>query len=224
MIAAPIRLSTASSSSSRAARARDFTIPARSPHSRPRSSPKPSASSRRGSRWTASASAGGPSRRSPPRRDSTPTPQPGATLDARSRHPRHAMTTPSRTTVAPASTARRSSELVDCLGPMLPLADFDAPDAMRERLALLRDGGAAPGRFRRHRTDARRDIDASRAGQRAAARRSTFHAHARSSPITFRGEPVFPGDAAARHADAPRVDLARESAADGRRDAACRCA
>jgi 3-hydroxymyristoyl/3-hydroxydecanoyl-(acyl carrier protein) dehydratase len=38
-------------------------------------------------------------------------------------------------------------ELADCLGPMLPVADFDSPDALRERLALLRDGGAAEGRF-----------------------------------------------------------------------------
>jgi 3-hydroxymyristoyl/3-hydroxydecanoyl-(acyl carrier protein) dehydratase len=38
-------------------------------------------------------------------------------------------------------------ELVDCLGPMLPVADFDSPDAMRDRLALLRSRGAAPGRF-----------------------------------------------------------------------------
>jgi 3-hydroxymyristoyl/3-hydroxydecanoyl-(acyl carrier protein) dehydratase len=39
-------------------------------------------------------------------------------------------------------------ELVDCLGPMLPVAEFDDPQAMRERLALLRSRGAAPGRFR----------------------------------------------------------------------------
>ena len=39
-------------------------------------------------------------------------------------------------------------ELVDCLGPMLPVADFDDPLVMRERLALLRGEGAAPGRFR----------------------------------------------------------------------------
>jgi 3-hydroxymyristoyl/3-hydroxydecanoyl-(acyl carrier protein) dehydratase len=43
---------------------------------------------------------------------------------------------------------KRIVELVDCLGPMLPVADFDDPDALRARLALLRDGGAAPGRFR----------------------------------------------------------------------------
>jgi 3-hydroxymyristoyl/3-hydroxydecanoyl-(acyl carrier protein) dehydratase len=38
-------------------------------------------------------------------------------------------------------------ELADCLGPMLPVADVDSPDALRERLALLRDGGAPEGRF-----------------------------------------------------------------------------
>lgn len=38
-------------------------------------------------------------------------------------------------------------DLIDCLGPMLPVADFDAPEALRARLALLRDGGAVPGRF-----------------------------------------------------------------------------
>jgi 3-hydroxymyristoyl/3-hydroxydecanoyl-(acyl carrier protein) dehydratase len=39
-------------------------------------------------------------------------------------------------------------ELADCLGPMLPVADFDAPDVLRERLQLLRGDGAPPGRFR----------------------------------------------------------------------------
>jgi 3-hydroxymyristoyl/3-hydroxydecanoyl-(acyl carrier protein) dehydratase len=37
--------------------------------------------------------------------------------------------------------------LADCLGPMLPVADFDAPEALRERLRLLRGAGAPPGRF-----------------------------------------------------------------------------
>lgn len=41
----------------------------------------------------------------------------------------------------------RAIELVDCLGPMLPLADFDDPEAMRERFALLTGSGAPPGRF-----------------------------------------------------------------------------
>ena len=30
---------------------------------------------------------------------------------------------------------------------MLPVADFDSPEALRQRLALLRDGGATPGCF-----------------------------------------------------------------------------
>ncbi|MBE2245211.1 MAG: hypothetical protein IAE86_20855 [Burkholderiaceae bacterium] len=43
---------------------------------------------------------------------------------------------------------RRVIELKDCLGPMLPVADFDSPAALAERLVLLRGAGAAPGRFR----------------------------------------------------------------------------
>jgi 3-hydroxymyristoyl/3-hydroxydecanoyl-(acyl carrier protein) dehydratase len=38
-------------------------------------------------------------------------------------------------------------ELQDCLGPMLPAADFDAPETLAARLALLRGTGAQPGRF-----------------------------------------------------------------------------
>ncbi|HEY3460966.1 MAG TPA: hypothetical protein VGL52_09075 [Casimicrobiaceae bacterium] len=37
--------------------------------------------------------------------------------------------------------------LVDCLGPMLPVAEFDDPAALRARLALLRNGGATLHRF-----------------------------------------------------------------------------
>jgi 3-hydroxymyristoyl/3-hydroxydecanoyl-(acyl carrier protein) dehydratase len=42
---------------------------------------------------------------------------------------------------------QRIVELVDCLGPMLPVAEFDDPGALRARLALLRSAGAEPGRF-----------------------------------------------------------------------------
>lgn len=38
-------------------------------------------------------------------------------------------------------------ELRDCLGPMLPVAEFDDPAALAARLALLQATGAAPGRF-----------------------------------------------------------------------------
>jgi 3-hydroxymyristoyl/3-hydroxydecanoyl-(acyl carrier protein) dehydratase len=42
---------------------------------------------------------------------------------------------------------RQVIELKHCLGPMLPVENFDAPDALRERLSLLRDQGAPRGRF-----------------------------------------------------------------------------
>lgn len=42
---------------------------------------------------------------------------------------------------------RQVIELEHCLGPMLPGVDFDAPEALRERFALLRGSGAQPGRF-----------------------------------------------------------------------------
>jgi len=42
---------------------------------------------------------------------------------------------------------KRVRELEDCLGPMLPLADFDEPRAVREHFELLCGAGAAPGRF-----------------------------------------------------------------------------
>ena len=38
-------------------------------------------------------------------------------------------------------------ELKHCLGPMLPVQDFDSPDAMRERYRLLCGEGAPSGRF-----------------------------------------------------------------------------
>jgi 3-hydroxymyristoyl/3-hydroxydecanoyl-(acyl carrier protein) dehydratase len=48
---------------------------------------------------------------------------------------------------AAAVDGERVIELIDCLGPMLPVADFDSPDALRDRFELLRGGGALPGRF-----------------------------------------------------------------------------
>lgn len=41
----------------------------------------------------------------------------------------------------------RTIELNDCLGPMLPLEEFDSPEALREWLDVLRGPGAAAGRF-----------------------------------------------------------------------------
>lgn len=42
----------------------------------------------------------------------------------------------------------RVIELRHCLGPMLPVAEFDAPEQLRERLRLLCAEGAPGGRFR----------------------------------------------------------------------------
>jgi 3-hydroxymyristoyl/3-hydroxydecanoyl-(acyl carrier protein) dehydratase len=39
-------------------------------------------------------------------------------------------------------------ELVDCLGPMLPVDQFDAPEELAARFDLLRGEGAPPGRFK----------------------------------------------------------------------------
>ena len=38
-------------------------------------------------------------------------------------------------------------ELLDCLGPMLPVAEFDSPEALAAHFELLRGPGALPGRF-----------------------------------------------------------------------------
>ena len=43
---------------------------------------------------------------------------------------------------------KRVIELNDCLGPMLPAADFDAPEALRARFALLCGEGAPADRFK----------------------------------------------------------------------------
>ena len=41
----------------------------------------------------------------------------------------------------------RAIELIHCLGPMLPVEDFDSPDEMRRHFALLRGRGSPSGRF-----------------------------------------------------------------------------
>lgn len=56
-----------------------------------------------------------------------------------------------RETVGYSGTARAGGipilRLHDCVGPMLKAEEFDNPQSLRDRFALLRDSGAAPGAF-----------------------------------------------------------------------------
>ena len=110
------------------------------------SSPRRSGSSRRGWRWRRSIFAAGRSRRSPTRRGSTATSRPVRCSDSPSRSTA-ATTRRSPTRAGRRAVARSSIELLDCLGPMLPVEEFDSPEALAERFELLRGPGAPPGRF-----------------------------------------------------------------------------
>jgi 3-hydroxymyristoyl/3-hydroxydecanoyl-(acyl carrier protein) dehydratase len=81
-------------------------------------------------------------------------------------------------------------ELHDCLGPMLPVAEFDDPQAMAARLALLTGAGAAPGRFRgvpalRAQRTATQDPAVAEGALQVPAAAPFFHDH-------FPRRPVFP--------------------------------
>ena len=81
-------------------------------------------------------------------------------------------------------------ELVDCLGPMLPVEEFDAPDAMAARFALIRGEGAPPGRF--HGVPAPQVVRGG--GERGVSAEATLHVPA-SAPFFgdhFPRRPVFP--------------------------------
>jgi hypothetical protein len=83
-------------------------------------------------------------------------------------------------------------ELMDCVGPNLPLADFDDPETMRSFFARLRGAGATPGRLAALPSIAAVPmVDDSAARKRATGLRrpgSQFLPKRRSSPITFRGD------------------------------------
>jgi len=84
----------------------------------------------------------------------------------------------------------RVIELRDCLGPMLPVADFDDPVAMAAWLSLLVVKGAAPGRFA--------GVPELRAGRTTSAERGvaegTLHVPAEAAFFAdhFPRRPVFP--------------------------------
>ena len=81
-------------------------------------------------------------------------------------------------------------ELVDCLGPMLPVEEFDSPEAMAARFDEIRGEGAAPGAFQ--------GVDEPRvvrtAGVPGVSARATLHVpdSARFFRDHFPRRPVFP--------------------------------
>src|SRR5262249_17563603 len=81
-------------------------------------------------------------------------------------------------------------ELIHCLGPMLPVPEFDAPEALAARFELIRGPGAKPGAFRGV-TPPRIDRMSGEAGRSASAK---LHVPV-SAPFFgdhFPRRPVFP--------------------------------
>ncbi|HTP46658.1 MAG TPA: hypothetical protein VMQ50_07030 [Casimicrobiaceae bacterium] len=81
-------------------------------------------------------------------------------------------------------------ELRHCLGPMLPVQDFDAPEAMRERYRLLCGEGAPRGRF--HGVDALEVVEIRDAPERSARATLRVPRTARFFADHFPRRPVFP--------------------------------
>jgi 3-hydroxymyristoyl/3-hydroxydecanoyl-(acyl carrier protein) dehydratase len=108
---------------------------------------------------------------------------------------------------------QRVIELNDCLGPMLPVADFDAPEALSERFALLRGGGASPDRFHGLPTAANEVVEhvpgrSIRALLHVPATAPFFADH-------FPRRPVFPATLLLDSQIALATDVAREAAGNG---------
>ena len=153
------------------------------------SSPRPSVSSRRGSRWRTSAFAADRLRRSPTRRGFAPTSRPAArsllAVDIESCD-EHAVAYSGRASVGGTNVI----ELVDCLGPMLPVEEFDAPQRMMTRVRPDSRRRCACGRVSwRQRATRRAPWRRSRADRPK--RRSTYRNPRRSSATIFRAARCF---------------------------------
>jgi 3-hydroxymyristoyl/3-hydroxydecanoyl-(acyl carrier protein) dehydratase len=112
---------------------------------------------------------------------------------------------------------KRVIELNDCLGPMLPTADFDAPEALRERFALLRGAGAQADRFKGV-VDPAVEATEHVPGQ---SMRATLHIPA-SAPFFadhFPRRPVFPATLLLNSQIGSATHLAREANSAGREPA-----
>ena len=84
----------------------------------------------------------------------------------------------------------RVIELFHCLGPMLPLENFDSPDALRKHFEVLRGGGSPEGRFEG--VEAPAAVVTEHVPGRSA--RASLHVptHARFFADHFPRNPVFP--------------------------------
>ena len=171
--------------------------------SRRASSPRRSASSRRGSRWRTSTFAAGRSRRSPTRRASCATSRPGehARSRRRDRELRRRRGRLSRARATSTASARSSS--IDCLGPMLPVAEFDDPHALARALRAAARRRRAAGPLPRRRAAARR----AHGGVPGESAHGTLHVPASGAVLQrpFSAPPGVSGHAAARRADRPRA-------------------
>jgi 3-hydroxymyristoyl/3-hydroxydecanoyl-(acyl carrier protein) dehydratase len=83
-------------------------------------------------------------------------------------------------------------QLQNCVGPMLPVEEFDDPQALREHFAVLRGNGSTPGGF-----GGIPPLAFSRTGgEPGKSARATLQIHAASAPFFadhFPRRPVFPG-------------------------------
>lgn len=101
-------------------------------------------------------------------------------------------------------------ELKNCLGPMLPMEEFDAPEAVQADFETLRGAGAPPGRFegvaaREVKVVERTPGERLRAELRVPAAAPFFGDH-------FPRRPVFPGTLLLDTQIALALELAREAA------------
>jgi 3-hydroxymyristoyl/3-hydroxydecanoyl-(acyl carrier protein) dehydratase len=88
---------------------------------------------------------------------------------------------------------RLALELVDSVGPMLPMEEFDAPEAVRADFHTLLGGGAAPGRFGGVPLPALHDLQSEPGERLGATLQVPEAADARYFDDHFPRRPVFPG-------------------------------
>lgn len=105
---------------------------------------------------------------------------------------------------------RVALELIDCVGPMLPMEEFDAPDAVRADFDTLRTTGATPGRFQGVPAP-QIEVREHAAGERL---RATLQVPREDTPYFddhFPRRPVFPGTLLLDALAGLAVQLAREA-------------